>query len=48
MMLDHLGEKAAAGRVMKAVEAATARGIGTIPGKDRTEAITAAVVAALT
>jgi tartrate dehydrogenase/decarboxylase/D-malate dehydrogenase len=48
MMLDHLGEKAAADRVMKAVEAATARGIGTIPGKDRTEAITAAVVAALT
>src|SRR5690349_813978 len=48
MMLDHLGEKAAAGRVMKALEATTARGIGTIPGKDRTEAITAAVVAALT
>ncbi|GLS40030.1 tartrate dehydrogenase [Mesorhizobium tianshanense] len=48
MMLDHLGEKVAAGRVMKAVEAVTARGIGTIPGKDRTEAITAAVVAALT
>ena len=48
MMLDHLGEKAAADRVMKAVEAATARGIGTVAGKDRTEAITAAVVAALT
>lgn len=48
MMLDHLGEKAAAGRVMQAVEAATARGIGTVPGKDRTDAITAAVVAALT
>lgn len=48
MMLDHLGEKAAAGRVMQAVEATTAKGIGTIPGKDRTEAITAAVVAALT
>ncbi|CAN7363014.1 tartrate dehydrogenase [Mesorhizobium sp. LjNodule214] len=47
MMLDHLGEKVAAGRVMKAVEAATGSGIGTIPGKDRTEAITAAVVAAL-
>jgi len=48
MMLEHLGEKAAADRVMKAVEATTARGMGTIPGKDRTEAITAAVVAALT
>lgn len=48
MMLDHLGEKAAADRVMKAVEAATARGIGTLPGKDHTEAITAAVIAALT
>ncbi|RVC73508.1 tartrate dehydrogenase [Mesorhizobium sp. M4A.F.Ca.ET.022.05.2.1] len=48
MMLDHLGEKAAAGRMMKALEATTARGIGTTPGKDRTQAITAAVVAALT
>ena len=47
MMLDHLGEKAAAARVMKAVEATTAKGIGIIPGKHRTEAITAAVVAAL-
>ncbi|MEP6564494.1 MAG: tartrate dehydrogenase [Mesorhizobium sp.] len=48
MMLEHLGETAAAGRVMQAVEATTARGIGTTPGKDRTEAITAAVVASLT
>ncbi|WP_027146128.1 tartrate dehydrogenase [Mesorhizobium sp. WSM3626] len=48
MMLEHLGETAAAGRVMKAVEATTARGVGTTPGKDRTEAITAAVIAALT
>ena len=48
MMLDHLGERDAAGRVMKALEATTARGIGTTPSKDRTEAITAAVVAALT
>ncbi|RUU13757.1 tartrate dehydrogenase [Mesorhizobium sp. USDA-HM6] len=47
MMLDHLGEKDAAGRVMKALEATTARGIGTIAGKDSTDAITAAVVAAL-
>ncbi|TGP95535.1 MULTISPECIES: tartrate dehydrogenase [unclassified Mesorhizobium] len=48
MMLEHLGETAAAGRIMKAVEATTARGIGTIPGKGRTGAITAAVDAALT
>ncbi|SDA90196.1 tartrate dehydrogenase [Mesorhizobium qingshengii] len=48
MMLDHLREKVAAERVMKAVEATTAKGIGTIPGKDSTEAITAAIVAALT
>lgn len=48
MMLEHLGETAAAGRIMKAVEATTARGIGTTPGMDRTEAITVAVVAALT
>lgn len=47
MMLDHLGGKDAAGRVMKALEATTARGIGTIAGKDSTDAITAAVVAAL-
>ncbi|MBN9551989.1 MAG: tartrate dehydrogenase, partial [Alphaproteobacteria bacterium] len=48
MMLDHLGEKVAGGRIMKALEATTAQGIGTKPGKDRTEAITAAIVAALT
>lgn len=48
MMLDHLGESDAAGRVMTALEATTARGIGTVPGKDRTDAITAAVIAALT
>ncbi|RWB79117.1 MAG: tartrate dehydrogenase [Mesorhizobium sp.] len=47
MMLEHLGETAAAGRIMKALEATTARGIGTIAGKDKTDAITAAVVAAL-
>ncbi|RUW81232.1 tartrate dehydrogenase [Mesorhizobium sp. M2A.F.Ca.ET.067.02.1.1] len=48
MMLEHLGETAAARRIMKAVEATTARGIGTIAGKDKTDAIAAAVVAALT
>ncbi|RWM04864.1 MAG: tartrate dehydrogenase [Mesorhizobium sp.] len=47
MMLEHLGETAAAGRIMKALEATTARGIGAIAGNDKTDAITAAVVAAL-
>jgi tartrate dehydrogenase/decarboxylase/D-malate dehydrogenase len=47
MMLDHLGEKAAAVAVMKAIEAVTASGIGTVPGKDKTDAITAALLAAL-
>ncbi|CDX33777.1 putative tartrate dehydrogenase [Mesorhizobium sp. ORS 3359] len=47
MMLEHLGEKDAAGRIMKAVEATTARGIGTIAGKDKTDTITAAIIAAL-
>ncbi|MER9232959.1 tartrate dehydrogenase [Mesorhizobium sp. M0622] len=47
MMLGHLGEHDAAARVMAAIEAATARGIGTRPGEDRTEVITTAVLAAL-
>lgn len=47
MMLEHLGETAAAGHIMKALEATTARGIGTIAGKDKTDVITAAVVAAV-
>lgn len=47
MMLDHLGEKDAAARIMAALEQTTARGIGTVPGKDRTDVITAAVLAAL-
>ncbi len=47
MMLDHLGEKEAAATVMKAIEATTASGIGTVPGKDRTDAITAALLAAI-
>lgn len=47
MMLEHLGEAEAAARVMAALEATTARGIGTVIGKDRTDAITAAVLAAL-
>lgn len=47
MMLDHLGEADAARRIMAAVEATTAQGIGTAPGRDRTETITKAVLAAL-
>ncbi|CAN7702474.1 tartrate dehydrogenase [Pararhizobium sp. LjRoot238] len=47
MMLEHLGEKTAARNVMAAIEATTARGIGAIPGKDKTDAITAAVLSAL-
>ncbi len=48
MMLDHLGERDAAARVMAALSAVTAKGIGTVPGKDSTDTITAAVIAALT
>jgi tartrate dehydrogenase/decarboxylase/D-malate dehydrogenase len=47
MMLEHLGQASAAKAVMTAVEAATARGIGTEPGKHKTRDITAAVLAAL-
>ncbi|WP_395773309.1 tartrate dehydrogenase [Agrobacterium pusense] len=47
MMLEHLGEKDAAARIMAALETTTGRGIGTVPGRDKTDAITAAVLAAL-
>lgn len=47
MMLDHLGECGAAARVMAALEATTSRGIGTVQGKERTDAITAAVMSEL-
>ena len=47
MMLHHLGEAGAAKAVMGAIEAATARGIGTVPGQNKTSEITAAVLAAL-
>ncbi|MDS9469927.1 tartrate dehydrogenase [Paracoccus sp. MBLB3053] len=47
MMLDHLGEGAVAGRIMRAIETTTARGIGTVPGADTTDQITAAIVTAL-
>lgn len=47
MMLEHLGEQAAANAVMAAIEATTASGIGTVPGKDRTDAITTALLATI-
>ena len=47
MMLDHLGEREAGIRVIAALERTTARGIGVVPGRDSTQAITAAVLAAL-
>jgi tartrate dehydrogenase/decarboxylase/D-malate dehydrogenase len=47
MMLEHLGEPAAAAVVMSAIEATTARGIGTQPGQHKTKEITAAILAAL-
>ena len=47
MMLDHLGAPMESARVMAALEATTARGIGTVPGRDRTDTITATVLAAL-
>jgi tartrate dehydrogenase/decarboxylase/D-malate dehydrogenase len=47
MMLGHLGEQDAARTVMAALERTTTRGIGIVPGRDRTETITAAVLAAL-
>lgn len=47
MMLDHLGEAAIAARIMAAMEATTAQGIGTVPGRDKTDDITKAVLAAL-
>ncbi|SIQ57932.1 tartrate dehydrogenase/decarboxylase / D-malate dehydrogenase [Rhizobium sp. RU35A] len=47
MMLEHLGESEGAKAIMVALEQTTARGIGTIPGKHRTDDITAAVLVAL-
>jgi tartrate dehydrogenase/decarboxylase/D-malate dehydrogenase len=47
MMLDHLGEHSAAARIMAALEATTAHGVGTSPGKHKTDEITATVLAAL-
>ncbi|MEO2040186.1 MAG: tartrate dehydrogenase, partial [Martelella sp.] len=47
MMLDHLGESAAAKVVLSAIETATGRGIGTRPGQNSTDEITMAILAAL-
>ena len=49
MMLEHLGEAAAAARLMKAVEAVTAKRIFTpdLGGRARTKDVTEAVLAAL-
>lgn len=47
MMLDHLGQTAPAARIMGAISSVTARGVGTVPGRERTETITAAILAAL-
>ena len=47
MMLEHLGEASTAARIMRAVETATAQGVGVAPGRDRTETITAAILGAL-
>jgi tartrate dehydrogenase/decarboxylase/D-malate dehydrogenase len=47
MMLDHLGETGPAARIMAALGATTARGVGVKPGKDKTDTITEAVLTAL-
>ena len=46
-MLEHLGETDAAAAVLGAIEAATAKGIGTRQGQNTTDDITAAICAAL-
>src|SRR4051812_5883710 len=47
MMLEHLGEVQAAKDIMDAIETSTAKGVGTVPGRDRTGAITEAVLSAV-
>ena len=47
LMLDHLGEAEAARAIVSAIEAATAKGIGTVPGRDATDKITAQIRAEL-
>lgn len=46
-LLEHLGETQAAQLILSAIEMVTASGIGTIPGKDRTDTITHAILEAL-
>ncbi|WP_431324068.1 tartrate dehydrogenase [Rhizobium sp. YTU87027] len=47
LMLEHLGEREAATLIMQAIQAVTKGGVGTIPGRDKTDAITNAILAAL-
>ncbi|MGN6096515.1 MAG: isocitrate/isopropylmalate family dehydrogenase, partial [Bosea sp. (in: a-proteobacteria)] len=47
MMLENVGERDAAAAVMTAVEATTARGIGTVPGQNGTREIATAILSAL-
>ena len=47
MMLEHLGEKAAADAIMSAVAKTTEAGIGARPGSHKTDEITKAVIANL-
>jgi tartrate dehydrogenase/decarboxylase / D-malate dehydrogenase len=44
MMLDHLRESTSAARIMSAIEATTKAGVGTVPGKDRTDVITKTIL----
>jgi tartrate dehydrogenase/decarboxylase/D-malate dehydrogenase len=44
MMLDHLGEAHAGQKVMAAIAATTAKGIGSTPGRDTTKQITQAIL----
>lgn len=47
MMLDHLGEARAGQAILAAIEAVTAQGIGTVPGRHSTDTITTEILAAL-
>ncbi|MEM6303918.1 MAG: tartrate dehydrogenase [Pseudomonadota bacterium] len=47
MMLDHLGDPAGCARIIAAMETATTRGIGVIPGQHSTRQITDAVLEAM-